>query len=91
MIRAILLDLGRVIVPFDYSLAYQRIEDLGGLPAWLLKTPASAHALRSDAPEFMQPVARWVHRLAQEVGPLQYGRGGPILNSAISAISCQRL
>lgn len=57
--------------------------DLGGLPAWLLKTPGSAHALRSDAPEFMQPVARWVHRLAQEVAPLQYGNGGPVIITQI--------
>ena len=57
--------------------------DLGGLPPWLLKTPESAHALRSDDPAFMQPVARWVHRLAEEVGALQYGRGGPILITQI--------
>jgi FMN phosphatase YigB (HAD superfamily) len=33
VIRAVLLDLGRVIVPFDFSHAYKRIEALGGLPA----------------------------------------------------------
>jgi beta-galactosidase len=31
----------------------------------------------------MRPVARWVHRLAQEVGPLQYGRGGPVIITQI--------
>jgi len=33
VIRAILLDLGRVIVPFDFNQAYTRIEALGGIPA----------------------------------------------------------
>lgn len=33
MIRAILFDLGRVIVPFDFNRAYARIEALGGIPA----------------------------------------------------------
>ena len=33
MIRAILFDLGRVIVPFDFNRAYARIEALGGIQA----------------------------------------------------------
>jgi beta-galactosidase len=57
--------------------------DLGGLPAWLLATPESAHALRSNDPAFMQPVQRWVHRLAQEVVPLLYQNGGPIIMTQI--------
>lgn len=57
--------------------------DLGGLPPWLMATPESAKALRTRDPLFMEPVARWVHRLAAEVGPLQYGNGGPIIVTQI--------
>jgi beta-galactosidase len=53
--------------------------ELGGLPSWLLKDPASAAALRSDSPLFLEPTARWIKRLNQEVGGLQIGKGGPIL------------
>jgi len=50
--------------------------DLGGLPSWLLADPQIV--LRSDDPKFMQPVARWLKRLGQELAPLQAMRGGPI-------------
>ena len=53
--------------------------DLGGLPPWLLADPASAAALRSDSPAFLNPTARWIKRLNQEVGNLQIGKGGPII------------
>jgi beta-galactosidase len=53
--------------------------DLGGLPAWLLVSPESAQAIRTNSPLFMQPAQRWITRLAKEVLPLQVGRGGPIL------------
>ncbi|HUB89898.1 MAG TPA: beta-galactosidase family protein [Dyella sp.] len=51
--------------------------DLGGLPAWLLKD-RNAH-IRSTDPAFMQPAQRWLHRLGQELAPLQYNRGGNII------------
>lgn len=51
--------------------------DLGGLPAWLLKD-RNAH-IRSTDPTFMQPAQRWLHRLGQELAPLQYNRGGNII------------
>ncbi|MDW5266891.1 MULTISPECIES: beta-galactosidase [Acidobacteriaceae] len=57
--------------------------DLGGLPAWLLKDPASAAALRSNDPAFMVPAERWIDRLAKELTPLQIGRGGPILMTQV--------
>jgi beta-galactosidase len=57
--------------------------DLGGLPAWLLADPKSAAALRSNDPAFMVPAERWLNRLAQEVTPLQVGRGGPILMTQV--------
>ena len=41
--------------------------ELGGLPAWLLATPESASALRSNEPAFMVPAERWIKRLAQEL------------------------
>ena len=57
--------------------------DLGGLPAWLLKNPASAATLRSNDPAFMVPAERWIDRLAKELTPLQIGRGGPILMTQV--------
>ncbi len=51
--------------------------DLGGLPAWLLAEPSIV--LRSNDPKFMDPVARWLKRLGQELAPLQATRGGPII------------
>ncbi len=55
--------------------------DLGGLPAWLLATPDIV--LRSDDPKFMQPAARWLTRLGQELAPLQATRGGPIIAAQV--------
>jgi beta-galactosidase len=57
--------------------------DFGGIPAWLLKDPASAAALRSNDPAFMVPAEHWIDRLAQELTPLQIGRGGPILMTQV--------
>jgi beta-galactosidase len=51
--------------------------DLGGLPAWLLKDRDAR--IRSTDPRFMQPAQRWLHRLGQELAPLQYARGGNII------------
>ena len=51
--------------------------DFGGLPAWLLKD-RNAH-VRSTDPGFMQPAQRWLHRLGQELAPLQYTHGGNII------------
>jgi beta-galactosidase len=53
--------------------------DLGGFPAWLLKTPEMQKALRSNDEAFMQPAERWLRRLGQEVASLQIGRGGTVL------------
>ncbi len=57
--------------------------ELGGLPSWLLKDPHTGDAIRSNDPAFMVPAERWIRRLAQEVGPLQLGNGGPILMTQI--------
>ncbi len=51
--------------------------EFGGFPAWLLKDPATI--VRSRDPKFMQPAARWINRLGQELAPLQIGDGGPII------------
>jgi beta-galactosidase len=53
--------------------------EMGGLPSWLLKDQATGEAIRSDSPLFLEPTARWIKRLNQEVGDLQIGKGGPIL------------
>lgn len=51
--------------------------EFGGLPAWLLKDPATV--VRSTDPRYMEPARRWLNRLGKEIGPLQIGNGGPIL------------
>jgi beta-galactosidase len=51
--------------------------DLGGLPAWLLADRDIV--LRSRDPKFMRPAERYLKRLGQELAPLQYSRGGPII------------
>jgi beta-galactosidase len=51
--------------------------DLGGYPAWLLKDHAMQ--LRSIQPQFMAAASRWIHRLGQELAPLQASHGGPII------------
>jgi beta-galactosidase len=51
--------------------------DFGGLPAWLLREPGMV--VRSSNPLFMAAATRWMHRLGQELAPLQSANGGPIL------------
>jgi beta-galactosidase len=51
--------------------------EFGGFPAWLLKDHTTI--VRSRDPKFLQPTARWITRLGQELSPLQVGSGGPIL------------
>ena len=51
--------------------------EFGGLPAWLLKD--GDMQVRSTDPAFMQPAQRWLHRLGQELAPLQLSRGGNII------------
>ena len=51
--------------------------DLGGLPAWLLADPEMV--LRSRDPKFLSAAERYMMRLGQELAPLQYTRGGPII------------
>jgi len=51
--------------------------EFGGFPAWLLKDHSTV--VRSRDPKFMEPAARWVKHLGQELAVLQIGNGGPIL------------
>lgn len=51
--------------------------EFGGFPAWLLKDKDIR--VRSTDPNFMQPAQRWLHRLGQELAPLQLARGGNII------------
>ena len=53
--------------------------EFGGFPAWLLKDPKMSTALRTRNAAFMEPVERWIMRLAKEIAPLQVGRGGPVI------------
>jgi beta-galactosidase len=51
--------------------------EFGGYPAWLLKDHDIV--VRSSDPKFMEPARRWLKRLGQELAPLQYANGGPII------------
>jgi len=51
--------------------------DFGGYPGWLLKDHSMV--VRSSDPKFIEAASRWMHRLGQELAPLQIGRGGPII------------
>ncbi|HEY1161025.1 MAG TPA: beta-galactosidase family protein [Terracidiphilus sp.] len=51
--------------------------DFGGLPAWLLREPGME--VRTSNPAFISDTTRWLHRLGQELAPLQSGNGGPII------------
>jgi beta-galactosidase len=55
--------------------------EFGGYPAWLLKNPKIK--VRTSDPAFMEPATRWLHRLGQELAPLQSGNGGPILATQV--------
>ena len=57
--------------------------EFGGFPAWLLKDPRMATALRSKDPAFMVPATRWLKRLGQELAPLQIDNGGPIIATQV--------
>ena len=51
--------------------------DFGGFPAWLLKDHSMV--VRGSDPKFIAAASRWLHRLGQELAPLQISRGGPII------------
>lgn len=57
--------------------------EFGGFPAWLLKDPKMATALRADDPAFMVPAERWIKRLGQEVGRFQIEYGGPVIATQV--------
>lgn len=52
--------------------------DLGGLPAWLLRTPGIRLRHREDH-TYMAACERYIDRLAAIVRPLMFDRGGPIV------------
>jgi beta-galactosidase len=51
--------------------------EFGGYPAWLLRDHSIE--VRTSNPAFMAATGRWLHRLGQELAPLQSGNGGPII------------
>jgi beta-galactosidase len=51
--------------------------EFGGYPAWLLRDLSMV--VRSSNPAFMAAASRWLHRLGQELAPLQSEYGGPII------------
>ena len=63
-----------ILRPGPYSCAEW---DFGGLPSWLLRDPKMV--VRSSNPAFMAAASSWMHRLGQELAPLQSANGGPII------------
>ncbi len=55
--------------------------EFGGYPAWLLKDPNIK--VRTSAPAFIAAASLWLHRLGQELAPLQSGNGGPIIATQV--------
>jgi len=55
--------------------------EFGGYPAWLLKNPDIK--VRTSDPAFLDAATKWLHRLGQELAPLQSGNGGPILMTQV--------
>jgi len=51
--------------------------DFGGLPSWLLATPDIK--VRTSDPRFLEPAAKYMKRVGEELAPLQITRGGPII------------
>lgn len=51
--------------------------DFGGLPSYLLKTPAAA--VRSNDPRYLKAAQRYVNAMTKQVRPLLVTHGGPIL------------
>ncbi|MBW7839260.1 MAG: beta-galactosidase, partial [Chitinophagaceae bacterium] len=51
--------------------------DFGGLPTYLLKIPDIK--VRGMDPRYMEPVRKYISRLAREIAPLQCTKGGPLL------------
>ncbi|XP_052252882.1 beta-galactosidase-1-like protein 2 isoform X2 [Dreissena polymorpha] len=51
--------------------------DFGGMPAWLLQDPTMK--VRSDHPDYMKAVEKYLGMLIPEIVDLQYSKGGPII------------
>jgi beta-galactosidase len=51
--------------------------EFGGYPAWLLRDPSMV--VRTSNPAFIAAASRWLHRLGEELAPLQIGNDGPII------------
>ncbi|HSU67635.1 MAG TPA: beta-galactosidase family protein, partial [Tepidisphaeraceae bacterium] len=51
--------------------------EFGGLPWWLLKDPNMR--VRTAYPGFVEAAGKYLHRLGEELAPLQITRGGPIV------------
>jgi beta-galactosidase len=54
--------------------------DFGGLPAWLLARRAK---VRTTDPVFLTTAGMYLKRLGEELGPLEIGRGGPVIMTQV--------
>ena len=68
-------DLYVVLRPGPYICAER---EMGGLPYWLLQFHPDIY-LRSNDPNYLQNVERWMGVLFNELEPLWNGNGGPII------------
>ena len=75
MIRAILLDLGRVLVPFDFNVGYNAIEQLSGIPGETVRDRIRATGLVPKFETGLIEPEEFVDRLCNEIRiPIEYPR-----------------
>jgi len=55
--------------------------DFGGLPSWLLSTPGLK--VRTTDPRFLDAAAKYLHKVGEQLAPLQITRGGPIIMAQV--------
>jgi beta-galactosidase len=55
--------------------------EFGGYPAWLLRDPSIK--VRTSDPAFIAAASKWLHRLGEELAPLQSGNDGPIIATQV--------
>ena len=73
MIRTIILDLGRVLVPFDFSRAYRVVSERAGIPPEEVRARIIAAQLIVPFESGQMEPAEFVLRMSQAIGvPMEY-------------------
>ncbi len=55
--------------------------DFGGLPPWLLATPGLK--VRTSDARFIEASSKYLHKVGEQLAPLQISRGGPIIMAQV--------